>query len=254
MGNSDITEYVNLTRKKVTVTVNVTPISASPTIRINNVVGSSRQVDAGSTVTIIVSAQYYQTVTRTINVEEENVTVNINLVKESVKLFVKVQCNDTQIEYETANVVINGAQATRNSSGLYEANVDVSSIASVVISKQYYITNNSSIEINNQNKTVTIILQRQTYLLTVNTVPSNAVVYINNILGKTQMVPAGKNALVVTSATGYITDTRQVLIENSDKTILVELEEAPSYTLTINVLNADTLESINNANVTFNVE
>lgn len=254
MGNSDITEYVNLTRKKVTVTVNATPLSASPTIKINNVVGSSRQVDAGSTVTIEVSAQYYQTVTRIINVEEENITVNINLVKESVKLFVKVQCNDTQTEYETADVVINGVQATRNSNGLYEANVDASSIASVVIYKQYYVTNNSSVEINDQNKTVTIVLQRQTYLLTVNTVPSNAIVYINNILGKTKMVPAGKNALVVTSATGYITDTRQVLIENSDKTILIELEEAPSYTLTVNVLDADTLESINNANVTFNIE
>lgn len=256
MGNSNITEYVNLTRKKVTVTVNVTPLSASPTIKINNVVGSSRQVDAGSTVTIEVSAQSYQTVTRTINVEEENVTVNIELVKETIEWKIRVVCSDTQVEFETANVLVNGVQLSRNSQGYYVANVPTNSVATLVITKEYYDTYDYPEQIYDENLVTTAMLYREKHILTVNTVPQNASVTIDGdaASNKWKQVEAGKNHIVVTSAEGYITDTRQVFVGHEDKTILVELEQIPEYTLTIEVIDSVTNESIDDAIVTFNVE
>lgn len=65
------------------------------------------------------------------------------------------------------------------------------------------------------------------YTVTVNTTPSDAVVTLNGVKTKVGEFDAGSNITVVTSKSGYITDTRTITNIQQNETLNITLEEEP---------------------------
>lgn len=92
------------------------------------------------------------------------------------------------------------------------------------------------------------LLPTTKYTVTVNTVPSNATVSINGQTTKTLEVPAGSRVTIITSLTGYVTDTNVIESIDSDKNITVILTPVSTrkYTVTVIPTPSDANVKINN--------
>lgn len=243
MGNSDKTETIVLNRKKVNVSVNVTPASVTPTIKINNVETSSLDVDAGSTVTIVVTAPYYESYSETINVEETNIVRNIQLVKKKVTLTVIVSDDDGFYDYDYTEQVLIGNTRVPDVEGKHSLLVEAGSQYLVTITRPYYQMLSEFVEVGDEDKTIYRDLTRQQYLLTINTIPENASVVItdeklNSETTKSRYIYAGTRATVEVSAEGYVSKQTWFLIDNRDRTETIELEKNPVQ-LVINSITDD---------------
>lgn len=89
------------------------------------------------------------------------------------------------------------------------------------------------------------------YTVTVNTTPSDAVVTLNGVQTKVGEFDAGSNITVVTSKSGYITDTRTITNIQQNETLNITLEEEPQdkyiFTAQTNPINvAGSGETVSN--------
>lgn len=82
------------------------------------------------------------------------------------------------------------------------------------------------------------------YTLTINALPSDAVVKINGVKRNTASIVENMTARYTVSADGYVSQSGEVVM-TQDKTINVELVAIPKYTFTINALPSNAVVMIN---------
>lgn len=224
------TKYINLEKDSFTYTIN--PLPADAIVIIDGIEQKSITKEFGSVVTWSVSRIGYISQSGTHTIGSENETKDISLVKQKYTLTIKSN-------YDDAIITLNGI--IQNS-----ITVDYGTVVNWSVVKNGYVPQSGS-EAVNDNTTLTIILQKAFYTLTINPTPADAKILINNIEQKFISVEFESIVDVVVSHDGYNTYTENITVL-SDKTLNVALVPK-QYSFTINTTPANAVVKMNNQQV-----
>ena len=205
-----------------TVSISVIAIPSDAIVKINGVKQVYALVQIDSTVTIEVSCEGY--VTQKFEfVAKENVVQEVTL-KEVPKEFTLTVAATP----ETADVKLNGINGVGQNSIIVVEGTAVN----VEVSQEGYVTYNKTVTVT-KNETLDVVLEKQKFVLTVTTTPSNATVKLNGVEGNSKEFEWGTTVDIEVSADHYVTQTKQVVVK-SEQTIEIALER-DTHTLTVTI-------------------
>ena len=239
-----ISETVNVTLEQEVSTARLT-VTATPTPNVITLDGeqiSSKVVPIGTRVNIVVTKEGYITYNEIVTVDRD-ITKEI-VLKNTVSVNVVAYKSDKTDDEAKQGVTIN--YTIEDDTTVYTFENDT--IQEMPINKNITFVasaNGYATETRERNfvgtysiETISIPLNPESpeppsdYLLTVNTIPSDAEVTIDGVSGKSQRVSSGEHTIVV-SKTGYTTVTRTITI-TSDTEITITLQsEAVNPVLTV---------------------
>lgn len=200
-----------------TVSISVIAIPAESIVKINGVKQVYALVQIDSTVIIEVSCEGY--VTQKFEfVAKENVVQEVTLKEVSKEFTLTVAATP-----ETAIVKLNGVK--QNSITVVEGTP-----VTVEVSQEGYVTYNKTVTVT-KTETIDVVLEKQKFLLTVTTTPSNATVKLNGVEGNSKEFEWGTTVDIEVSADHYVTQTKQIVVK-SEQTIEIALER-DTHTLTV---------------------
>lgn len=201
-----------------TVSISVIAIPAESIVKINGVKQVYALVQIDSTVTIEVSCEGF--VTQKFEfVAKENVVQEVTLKEVPKEFTLSVAATP-----ETADVKLNGVK--QNSITVIEG-----TSVNVEVSQEGYVTYSKTVTVT-KNETLDVVLEKQKFVLTVTTTPSNATVKLNGAEGNSKEFEWGTTVDIEVSADHYVTQTKQVVVK-SEQTIEIALER-DTHTLTVN--------------------
>lgn len=200
-----------------TVSISVIAVPAESIVKINGVKQVYALVQINSTVTIEVSCEGY--VTQKFEfVAKKNVVQEVTLKEVPKEFTLSVAATP-----ETADVKFNGVK--QNSITVVEG-----TSVNVEVSQEGYVTYNKTVTVT-KNETLDVVLEKQKFVLTVTTTPSNATVKLNGVEGNSKEFEWGTTVDIEVSADHYVTKTKQVVVK-SEQTIEIALER-DTHTLTV---------------------
>lgn len=215
-----------LTEIKYTLLINVIPETAMVEVKINNIwISGNEHVLKPGSYDYRVTAEGHIPKTGTVNIINQNETVNIDLGSTKYKLTMNTTPNNAMVEIE-----IDGEWTISKihylSPGTY--NYRISMVG--------YYTEIGYVNITDKEESVNITLDEIIYRLTINTTPFDAMVEVQVdsewIEGKIHELPLGTYEYRV-SMLGFATRTGAVTILTGNETIYVDLQIA-KYMLIIN--------------------
>lgn len=194
------------TSEQVTITINPTPAEA--TVILNDTEQKSVEVLKGSEVTYSVSAEGYETETKTI-IADQTKTVDVTLNK----IQVTITINPTPAD---ATVMLNEEQQS-------SVTVDYGSEVSYVVSREGYKSKSDTV-IADETKTVDVTLEADTVTFSITATPAEAVVKINDVQQSSITVTRGQSVSYSVEAVGYDTKSDSVQV-NEDTNLQVTLDK-----------------------------
>lgn len=202
-------------KPQVSVTTQMVTRTAVPgaVIKINGEVvgeGVAKDVDYNTEAVIEVTADGYVTFNETKLITADYACV-ANMVAEEAKTF-KVTVEPTPAD---ATVKINGSETK-------ELVVEEGTVVDIEVSKEGYETYTKQITVTEDVTEVVNLVIKQ-FTLTVNTIPADATVILNDVEQRQITVDYGSTVKVFVSKEGYIDKTDSVVV-TEDKTIQIELE------------------------------
>ena len=234
--NSNSTEEIRLDEEIRNATITVVAQPAGAVVKIDGVTTISKTVPVGTTVSVNVTLDGYIPYNNTYTVNED-MTVNITLKntqtfnllsyksdrliegdsREGVVITYTIEDDETVYDYENDSVI----ELPINKDIVFTCGAD--GYGTEI--RRFNFTGNYSEEI------VAVPLYPETepatqFTLTVNTIPADAIVTIDGETTKQKVVSAGEHT-IVTSKTGYTTDTRTITV-TSNTTITITLEPVVS--------------------------
>lgn len=224
----DQDKVINVTLDLITysLTINTTPANAIAEVKINGswINGKIHDLQPGS-YSYRVSMNGYTTKTGSISIVDKNETLNVILDKSTYKLTITTVPANASAEVKIDNEWIAG-KIHNLESRLYEYRVFATG----------YDTKTDYVAIMDNDKDITVTLDKTKYKLTINTTPSDATaeVKINNswVAGKIHDLEPGTYDYKV-SRDGYYDKTGSITITNTNETVEVSLDII-KYALTIN--------------------
>ena len=202
-------------KPQVSVTTQIVTRAAVPgaVIKINGEVvgeGVAKDVDYNTEAVIEVTADGYVPFNETKLITADYACV-ANMVAEEAKTF-KVTVEPTPAD---ATVKINGSETK-------ELVVEEGTVVDIEVSKEGYETYTKQITVTEDVTEVVNLVIKQ-FTLTVNTIPADATVMLNDVEQRQITVDYGSTVKVFVSKEGYIDKTDSVVV-TEDKTIQIELE------------------------------
>lgn len=223
--NPETEEYERVYPDYCTLTLDVIPADATISFSTGVVEGNQCTVPSGTTVTYVVSKQWYNTVTESVTLIQHQ-TVSINLIPKQGTLTVNTTPEDAIVTFSTGTA-----------SG-HTCTVDAGTYVTYTVSKLGYVSSSDTVFVDDTDIEVDVEIDKALYTITIVPAPQDSTVVITAD-GYTQVdnsitVEYGVLVSYTVSHEGYYTKSSS-LTAFSDKVINVNLKPDTTifYTITI---------------------